>query len=276
LIIGFNQRHSDQVVDLGGCLLLRRDIADLLPRFREIFTPLIPVGAAGDLFVTDSDNGPDVRLDFPEQPTLEVREGLVQAAQRLDLARLTLRIKGVDEPLIVNRPAVVSFAGIPVTLPVGGFLQPSAEGEAALLTLIEEGLNGADGPIIDLFAGLGTFSLPLSQHRKVTAWEGDLVAATALAAAAPARVQTHRRDLFREPLMTHDWQGISAIVLDPPRAGANSQAEVLARSPDAPGKLVYVSCNPATLARDAATLAEGGYRLTGHDGHPDLEDPDYK
>lgn len=260
LVLGFNERGSDRVVDITECLVLRPDIAGLLPKLRVALAPSIPAGAGGDIAVTASDAGADVRLDLPALPDLPTREALAAAAVSLGLARLTLRVDDVDEPLAVEKPPTVTFADVPVSLPIAAFLQPSAEGEAAILALIEAGLEGADGPVADLFSGLGTFSLPLAKQRGVTAFEGDAPAATALN--STGRVKAQRRDLFREPILEAEWRGLAAVVMDPPRAGANSQADALARGKTPPQRVVYVSCNPATFARDARILVDGGYTLT--------------
>ncbi len=261
LIVGFNQRHSDQVVDIDHCLLLDPALDDVMGRLRDALNPFIPAAAAGDIMVTLSDSGPDVRVDWPAEPSLDTREGLSRLAATLGLARFALRLGAIDEVVVVHRPPVVHFGGVTVTLPMAAFLQPSLAGEAAILTLIEAGLQGINGPVIDLFAGLGTFSLPLAQHRPVIAWEGDGAAVSALRAAGVSKLTVHQRDLFRQPVLPEEWQGVAAIVLDPPRAGALSQAEVLARHPNAPARVIYVSCNPASFARDVRVLVDGGYAL---------------
>jgi len=115
--------------------------------------------------------------------------------------------------------------------------------------------------VLDLFAGLGTFTFALAEGGRVHAVEGDERTVAALAAAARSRpgITVERRDLARNPLMPEALAGYAAAVFNPPRAGASRQAEALAASTIA--TVVAVSCNPATFARDAARLISGGFRL---------------
>jgi 23S rRNA (uracil1939-C5)-methyltransferase len=106
-----------------------------------------------------------------------------------------------------------------------------------------------------LFAGLGTFALAT---RATYAAEASRDAAAALKRAAPAMTVEHR-DLYRQPLDPKELKRFDAAVLDPPRAGAEEQVANLARS--ALMRIAYVSCNPATFARDAKALVDGGYYL---------------
>ena len=129
---------------------------------------------------------------------------------------------------------------------------------------VEEG-SGANGPFADLFAGVGTFALRLARRGSVLAVEGDEAAAAAIGTAARRAkglkpITARRRDLFRNPLAPEELRDFAAVVFDPPRAGAKAQAEALAAA--GVPRIVAVSCNPATLARDARILIDGGYRLT--------------
>ena len=150
-----------------------------------------------------------------------------------------------------------------VVPPPGGFLQPTREGEVALVEAVSEAVGGA-GRIADLFSGSGTFTLPLAETAEVHAVEGEAEALAALDAAWRAtpglkRVRCERRDLAHRPLLPAEFKDIEAVVVDPPRAGARAQAGQLARARVA--RLAMVSCNPATFARDARIVIDGGYRL---------------
>ena len=158
-----------------------------------------------------------------------------------------------------------------VVPPPGAFLQATAHGQAALLAAVRAALGEVathGGRIADLFAGCGTFSLPLATAAEVHAVEAEAAMLDALdrgwrAAAGRGaglrRITVEPRDLFRRPLAAAELAGIDAVVIDPPRAGAEAQARALAES--AVPKLAAVSCNPASFARDAAILVQGGYRL---------------
>ena len=138
--------------------------------------------------------------------------------------------------------------------PPGGFLQATEDGEAALVACVREAVEGGRAAA-DLFAGLGTFALVL---RAAYAAEASRDAAASLKRAAPPIAVEHR-DLYRRPLDSAELARFDAVVLDPPRAGAAEQVRALAGSTVA--RIAYVSCNPATFARDAKTLTDGGYAL---------------
>lgn len=257
LILGFRARQSHTLIDVTACPVLRPELHTLLPGLRRGLAEVAPPGAAGDLQVQWTDSGADVRLDLPAPPDLPAREALAALAEALDLARLHVRVDGLDEPVAARRPPQVILGGVPVILPVGAFLQPSEEGETALRDRVLAGLEGIDGAVADLFCGLGTFALPLAARRPVLAVDGDGPAAGALA--ATGRVRTATRDLFADPLAGKDLAPFAAVVFDPPRAGAQEQARALAIG--GPAVVVAVSCAPATFARDARILLDGGYIL---------------
>jgi 23S rRNA (uracil1939-C5)-methyltransferase len=170
----------------------------------------------------------------------------------------------MPEPIAERRPVTVSMGGIPVPLPIGAFLQATEPTEAAIREAVSQAIGPADG-IGDLFAGCGTFSLPFAAAgRRVIAFERDQAMVNAMnAAARSAGIEQHliayERDLDRQPLDQTDLESLDALIIDPPRAGARTQVNALAAS--AIKKIAMVSCNPATFARDARILEDGGYRL---------------
>jgi len=150
-----------------------------------------------------------------------------------------------------------------VVPPPGGFLQATAHGQAALVAAVRAAVGDVTR-VADLFAGCGTFALPLAQGAEVLAVEGDRAMLAALEAGwrgAPGLrpVRVTARDLFRAPLEGPELAGFDAVVIDPPRAGASAQARALAAA--GPARIASVSCNPSTFARDAKVLVAGGYRL---------------
>jgi 23S rRNA (uracil1939-C5)-methyltransferase len=148
----------------------------------------------------------------------------------------------------------VTLSGVQVGFPVGAFLQATADGEAALAEAVREAVGEARG-VADLFAGVGTFTLAVKAGH---AAEASRDAAVALKRAAPNMAVEHR-DLYRRPLDAAELSSFAAVVLDPPRAGAAEQVAALAAS--TVSRIAYVSCNPATFARDARMLVDGGYAL---------------
>jgi len=260
-VLGFNERASHRLIEVDPCLLLVPDLLKLLPPLRAVLTDCLPVGLGGDAVATLTDSGIDLVIQAEHGLDLFARERLASFADAEDLARLSWQQGGRVEPVAHRRPAQVVMGGISVDIPPGGFLQPSRDGEAALVKLVEEHLP-PQGAVADLYAGSGSFTFPLAKGRAVTAVEGDEAAINALGNAARRAglsITPIHRDLARQPLLVHELKPFAALVFDPPRAGAAAQAEQIARG--GPPLVVAVSCNPATLARDAATLADGGYKM---------------
>jgi 23S rRNA (uracil1939-C5)-methyltransferase len=261
VVLGFNERASHRLIEIDPCLLLDPKLLALLPTLRAVLADCLPSGTSGDAVATLTDSGLDLVIQAEHGLDLFARERLASFAETEDLARLSWQQGGRIEPVAHRRPAQVVMGGISVDIPPGGFLQPSREGEAALVALVEEHLP-AQGAVADLYAGSGSFTFPLAKGRAITAVEGDEAAIGALGAAARRAglsVTPVHRDLARQPLLAHELKPFAAVVFDPPRAGAAAQAEQIAKA--GPPLVVAVSCNPATLARDATILADGGYRL---------------
>lgn len=270
ILLGFNGRASHTVVDIERCPLLDPALGAALPGLRRMLDG-IAVDGGGEMIVTRTEGGLDVLVEAPARLDLFERETLAAAAESLDLARLHWRRPGSGlpgsgfvEPIARRRPALVHFAGIAVEPAPGAFLQPTRGGELAIAEAILAAIP-KDVPVADLYAGCGSFSLPLALRGPVRAVEGEQGPVAALDAAARREglpLATEIRDLARRPLAVHELKAYPAVVLDPPRAGAAAQAAELARpAPGGPAVIAMVSCNPATLARDLRTLCDGGWRI---------------
>jgi len=260
-VIGFHAEKSRQIIDMHQCEVLDPALFALVAPLRALLSKLLPKAGLGQVAMTLADQGVDVLLTNVCTDSLAALEALRDFAAAHGLARLAVDSGDGPETQWEPDPVTVGFGGIAVGLPYGAFLQATADGEAVLLAEVTASL-GAASTIADLFAGLGTFALPLSARAKVYAGEGARDAWLALKTAANAAqrpVFTEHRDLYRRPLTTKELSRFAAVVLDPPRAGAEEQVKALASS-DTP-VIAYVSCNPASFARDAATLIAGGYRI---------------
>ena len=258
-VLGFHARGSDEIVAITACAVLHPGIVAGLTLFRAIANVVLPRWKPARMTVFLADNGLDVAVTGAGKPNREMLEKLGEFGGDPTLARLT--VDGVE----VLRSRQPEFAAGPAMLfPVpGGFTQAAKTAEAALAEAVVAHVGDA-GPVADLFAGIGTFTFRLAATAAVTAVEGDAALVAAIEAAARKanhlkKVTTRRRDLFANPLSPVELDAFGAVVFDPPAAGAKAQAEMLAKSKVA--KVVAVSCNPATLARDARILIDGGYRL---------------
>jgi 23S rRNA (uracil1939-C5)-methyltransferase len=265
-VLGFARRASHHLIDVQECPVLAPALAALLEPLRGVLGRALDPGGNGDAIATLTETGIDLVIETESKLSLAARETLSAFAATQDLARLSwLGTKGTAEPVAWRRPAVVRLGGVAVEPPPGAFLQPSIEGETMLARLVTGAVAEFIEPgerIADLYAGCGSFALPLSQTHRVHAVEGQGAALAALAKAAAHAgrpVTTEARDLARKPLAGRDLKGFAAVTFDPPRTGAARQAQALAES--GPRLVVAVSCNPATLGRDARILIDGGYRL---------------
>jgi 23S rRNA (uracil1939-C5)-methyltransferase len=255
---GFHARASDVIVEIPDCQLLDPALRPALDVAREL--AMIGVSRKGELSITATVSAEALDIAVtggkPLDGPFEARLG--QEAQRLGVARLSWD----GEVLATRMPPYQEFGAAKVTPPPGAFLQATHHGENALLSAVQEIVGDAPS-VVDLFAGCGTFSLPLAQKAEVHALEGVKSMMKALDhgwrnAQGLKRVTTETRDLFRNPVMDMDLR-YDAAVIDPPRAGAEAQTRELAQS-EVP-TVAFVSCNPVTFARDAAILTEGGYQL---------------
>jgi 23S rRNA (uracil1939-C5)-methyltransferase len=231
------------------CHILRPELFALVAPLRRLLT------GRATASMTLADQGVDLTLEGVVADTLALAEGMTDFARQHGLARLSLDDGYGAQSVWEPEPVTISLGGVPVPLPPNAFLQATADGEAALIEAVREAVGPAR-VTVDLFAGLGTFALLLPG--KVYAAEGARDAALALKAAGRGIFVDHR-DLFRRPLDVAELNRFEAVVLDPPRAGAREQMASLAAA--SVPRIAYVSCNPATFARDARMLADGGYRL---------------
>ncbi|SLN72978.1 class I SAM-dependent RNA methyltransferase [Oceanibacterium hippocampi] len=261
--LGYHRRRGHHVVDIDECPVLDPALVALAQPLRALLETLLRPGGTARIEVSRLDNGTEMVLALPYAPDLAAREKLAGFAEAQDIARVALadREGGPAEIALLRRPPEIRFDGIPVIVPPGTFLQATGASEAVLSRFAVESLAGSR-MIADLFSGLGTFSLPLAREARVHAVETDQAALRALAQAAGGAsrpVTTEARDLFRRPLMPAELKRFDGVLFDPPRAGAEAQARMLAES--SVDRVVAVSCNPGTFARDLRLLADGGYRI---------------
>jgi 23S rRNA (uracil1939-C5)-methyltransferase len=263
--LGFHARGSEEIVDQHECPILAPALARLVPALRQALADVLHEGQRANVLATETLTGFDLLVSADDAPDAARRVALARFAADAGAARIGWQGKrGQPEPIVMLRPPQVLFGEAVVDLPMPSFLQPSAEGEAALKTAVLA-MIGKPKRIAELYAGAGTFTFDLAKIGKVHAVEGSRPALAALEHAAKRaqlshRITTEARDLERAPLALQELKGCDTVVFDPPRAGAKAQSEVLAKS--IVKRIVGVSCNPATFARDARILVDGGYELT--------------
>ncbi|WP_146584456.1 class I SAM-dependent RNA methyltransferase [Puniceibacterium confluentis] len=258
-LAGFHMKGSDVVVAVPHCQLVHPDIAAALPMVEQLAT--LAASRKGELSVmlTRTDNGLDVAVRGGKPLDAQLQADLGDLSRQHDLPRISWD----GEAALLSRPPFLRIGKARVVTPPGAFLQATPEGEAALWSAVQEITRGASR-VADLFAGCGTFALRLAETATVHAVEGEAAMLQALDegkrnAQGLKPLSIERRDLFRNPMLPEELARFGAVVIDPPRAGAQAQVEqiALARVP----RVAHVSCNPVSFARDCATLVAAGYRL---------------
>jgi 23S rRNA (uracil1939-C5)-methyltransferase len=255
--LGFYEAGSRNLVDLRECPILVPELARLMPLLRKHLATVLRANETAELLATVTDTGIDLALTLKRKREADLLMGLSALASALKLTRLSWN----GEDVAIAATPSLRVGRFSVSLPPGAFLQPTKEGERWLQQLVLDAAKGARS-VADLFAGCGTFTLALAEHHAVHAADSvgpQVDAVLAAARLGRARVTGETRDLFRRPLLATELARFDAVVLDPPRPGAMAQVKTLAQSKVA--KVLYVSCNAASFARDARTLADGGYRL---------------
>lgn len=258
-VVGFHGRRSEELVAVSECHLVGPAILAVLPALAVLTRAAASRSGEVRFTVTEGPAGLDIDGAGGRRPSGEAVADFLGHADAAAVARLAWE----GEPLAQHRPPLQPMGSAHVVPPPGAFLQATQEGAAALVDAVRDCLGPARR-VADLFAGCGTFALPLAETAEVHAVEAESAMLAALDAGwrgAPGlrRVSTEARDLFRRPLLPAELARFDGVAFDPPRAGAEAQAQALAAS--GVPRIAAVSCNPASFARDAAILVVGGYRL---------------
>ncbi|MCU0954023.1 MAG: methyltransferase [Hyphomicrobium sp.] len=261
VMIGFREEGQHSLVDITECLLLDPSIMAAFPHLKAMARIAMPGNASGRLIVSRLDTGLDISFDNGHKMLKpDERTALAQLAETARAARLTV----AGDAIVIRAEPRLMIGGAEVDVPPSLFLQALPEAERSMTSLVLDALPRKAKRVADLFSGLGTFTFPLAKKVQVSAFDSDRRAIAVLEAAFRRTaglkpIDARVRDLFREPLSPKELEAFDAVILDPPRAGAAEQSERLARS-KVP-VVIAVSCCPATLARDARTLIDGGFRM---------------
>ena len=253
-ILGFNELHSHKIVPIQSCLVLTPALEKLLPDLQQLAKHL---PGSGDLAVLMTDFGADVTV-IPEKNKVKRFHSKVHHNSAQDVVFLETITAFCQNNSIARfvYDGDILFQVCPLPFPVNVFMQPSVEGEKVLVDLVLKACQGSS-KVLDLFCGLGTFTKPLAMSGKKVL--GVDITSESIDALVNNGFSAVVRDLFRAPVLPEELNGYDAVVLDPARAGAKSQCEKLAMS--GVQKIVMVSCNPITFARDCRILSDAGYCL---------------
>ncbi len=256
---GFHGRASDILIAVPDCQLLQAEIMGAIPALEQFTVIAASRKAELELHIAVTENGLDLEMRYCKPLNPRVIGEIAALAEQHKFARVAWD----GEIIALRAPPFQRFGRASVTPPPGAFLQATHHGESVLTDCVR-GTIGAEKHIVDLFAGCGTFSLPAAETAEVWALEGDASLIGALdqgwrQARGLKKINAETRDLFRRPVLAAEFKKFDAVIIDPPRAGAEAQSREIADS-DIPC-IAAVSCNPATFARDAEILIKGGYQL---------------
>ena len=266
-VLGFNARGSNQVIDLEMCSIADPRIVAVLPALREALGDVLTPKMTCDVEIVAAENGLDILLVSRVSMNGKRRQRLIDFAGEHGVVRVGFQgdERFPPETIIQFEAPVVHFGATSMPFPSGAFLQPSAAGEKALREAMQLLIPPGAMRIVELFSGCGAFGIPLAAAGfRVAAYEAEepmiyAMGQVAGRAGLGGRISGRVRDLARQPVRPEEMDGVDLVLLDPPRNGATAQIEQIADS-DVPA-VVYVSCNPASFARDAGTLADSGYTL---------------
>jgi 23S rRNA (uracil1939-C5)-methyltransferase len=268
LTLGLHRARGGEIVDLTECFVLHPTLFALIAPLRVVLSSLAGIRKEASVIVNLLDSGPDPLLRTDGPLITPDRAKLTYFARTHGLPRVSWAFEGGEtEAVCVLEPPITTLSGVNVTPPPGAFLQATRDAEAAIVTAVLDGLptkRTARAKVIELFAGCGTISFALAAKIRVVAFEGDAELVTACRdginkAGLMGKVEIIRRDLARQPMQANELSGATAVVLDPPHAGAAAQMPYIARA--RVPTVIYVSCDPVSLGRDAAMLHDAGYRL---------------
>lgn len=263
VLFGYHTAKSNRLVDIQECAVVSSEIMACVPALRKLAGQILPRKGELKFTVTLTQTGLDVAISGLGRSADKHIPALSEAAMMNDFARLT----SDGETILEIRKPVLNMSGVAVSVPSGGFIQAASSAEAAMNALVRKGLDGCK-KVADLFCGAGTLTFGIAAYANVHGVEGDAEALKALdqgrrTASGLKKLSLERRDLFRRPLMAQELnnfgKGYDGVVFDPPRAGAQAQCEELAKSDVK--KIVAVSCNAASFARDLRILVDGGYEI---------------
>ena len=261
LKVGFSAPNSHDIIPVDRCPILDPGLSGALDAAWAIAEPLKPAGKPLDIQLTATSSGLDVDVRGSGPLPTAMISTLSRVAEQHQLARMTRH----GEMVLMRTPPTITIGAAQVALPPGSFLQATVAGEEALAALVLDHCRRGKHTA-DLFCGVGPFALRLAAKSRVVAFDNDAAAVAALHKAATSTsglkpIKAETRDLFRRPLVPQELRDYDTIVFDPPRQGAQAQAQQLAASKIP--VVVAVSCNVATFARDARILIDGGYTIEG-------------
>lgn len=275
--LGFFRENSNDVVKIDSCLILEKEIAALIHPLQDLVKNIAT--KITQISITKFDNGIAAILQTPIAPSLAVADQLTNFAKDNNIISLAYRIAD-DCNLIYQSQIPQLFFGakdkeIKIDLNANIFLQATKSGQDIIIKEINDlaASMQTKNPdktlnIVDLYCGIGTYSFAvLAQNPKanIKAFEGEESMIKALNKNAiknniNQKIHGFEKDLVKTPLLPKELTGQYLAIINPPRNGAESQTQHLAKSKIK--SIIYISCNPAAFAVDAKILLQNGYKIS--------------
>lgn len=260
LFMGFHKLSSHKIVDLDSCPALLPDLSNLIPNLKKLLSNILDIKQKAQIFVTKASNGIDITFELYGQKTLSdfQKRNIEDMAKENKLIRAVFRAKKFIDVVYQQEEPYIILGDVKVSVDAYCFLQASFESDQILQDLVLKHASGKKG--VDLFCGRGTLLLPLSRHYVMDGFESDKNAVKALSSAVEnLNINIIKQDLFLSPLTFDQLDSYDFAVINPPRCGAENQIIELGKSNVK--RIIYVSCNPSTFARDAQILTQNNYIL---------------
>lgn len=252
--VGFYRRDSHEVIDLEECFVTDKDIFELIKKLKNFNQNILE--NFKQLSITKADSGLDVFIEIKEELSAEELNKITEFAKTNNINRVSIKIADKNRVVFESSKVSMNYGGFEVNMPSEYFLQPTQFGQNEITEFVIRNIKSAK-KIVDLFSGAGTYSFPLSKFAKVHAVEGSEEMVSSFK--SQKNITSEKRDLDRAALTPRELSAYDAAVINPPRTGALNQSKNLARS--SVNRVVMVSCNPITFARDAKFFNEAGFRL---------------
>ncbi len=262
--LGFYAEAEHKIVDVTECFVASEEIVALLPALREFILTLTRAQRLQNVDIFQAENG--LMVKFISEASVDAQE--IKAIEVLCQAEGIIFFAwdngdDVREVFVAQEPYIlIDKWKLPVTMEA--FSQATIKGQKAINELIEKYVEG-DKYILDLYAGYGTYTLPMvARQQQVVAYEGAWHMVEMLQNVIDSHylsdfLQVKCRDLLKFPLKEDEIGLFDAVVINPPRNGAGPQMKKIAES-DVP-KVVMVSCSALSLAKDIRFMAEAGYEI---------------
>ncbi|MGL5700058.1 MAG: 23S rRNA (uracil(1939)-C(5))-methyltransferase RlmD, partial [Kluyvera sp.] len=265
LQMGFRKANSNDIVDVVQCPVLVPALEALLPAVRECLTSLKGQRQLGHVELVNADNGPLMVLRHTAALTGGDKEKLERFSHSYGVALYLAPESEILEHVTGETPWY-SSDGLRLTFSPRDFIQVNDGVNQKMVTTALAWLDiQPTDRVLDLFCGMGNFTLPLAARAQSVIGVEGVPALVAKGQENAIQNQLHNVIFFHENLdedvTRQAWakQGFDKVLLDPARAGAPGVMQHVIKL--APTRVVYVSCNPATLARDSEALLAAGYQI---------------